>query len=79
MALRALPRCWIHLAGVSGGAKIYLGSSIIIKIYPTLSLVIGGRDGMDCRRCIWMTCSIYITRQSVRSLLGGFGGQKFLY
>ena len=27
--------------------KMYSGSSIIIKIYPALSLAIGGRDGMD--------------------------------
>ena len=33
--------------GVSGEEKIYLRSRIIMKIYPTLSLVIGGRDGMD--------------------------------
>jgi hypothetical protein len=26
---------------------MYLGSRIIIKIYPALSLVIGGRDGVD--------------------------------
>ena len=58
MAIRALPRCWVHLAGVLGREKKYLGSSIIIKIYPALSLVIGGRDGMDCRRRLWMTCSI---------------------
>ena len=33
--------------GVSGEENIYLRSSIIMKIYPTLSLVIGGWDGMD--------------------------------
>jgi hypothetical protein len=64
MALWALPRCWAHLAGVLGGEKIYLGSSIIMNIYPALSLVIGGRDRMDCSRRIWMTCSIYRTRFS---------------
>ena len=30
-----------------GGEKLYSGSTIIIKIYPALSLAIGGRDGMD--------------------------------
>ena len=45
--LGALTCCWVQLAGVSGGEKTYLGSIIIIKIYPGLSLVIGGRDGMD--------------------------------
>ena len=45
--LGALIHCWVHLAGVSGGEKTYSGSSIITKIYPTLSLAIGGRDGMD--------------------------------
>ena len=55
---RALPRCWAHLAGVSGGEKMHSWSIIIIKIYPALSIVIGGRDGMDCSRRLWMTCSI---------------------
>ena len=45
--LGALIHCWVHLVGVSGGEKTYLGSSIFIKIYPTLSLAIGERDGMD--------------------------------
>ena len=68
MALRALPRCWAHLAGVSGGEKTYLGSIIITIIYPAVSLVIGGRDGMDCSRRLWMTCSINRTRH--QSVLG---------
>ena len=38
---------WVHLAGVLGEEKIYLRSSIIMKIYPALSLIIGGRDGID--------------------------------
>ena len=45
--LGALIHYWVHLAGVSAGEKIYLGSSIIIKIYRALSLAIGGQDGMD--------------------------------
>ena len=49
----------MHLAGVSGGEKIYLGSSIIIIIYPTLSLIIGGQDGMDGGGAHWMTHSNY--------------------
>jgi hypothetical protein len=57
MPLGVLTRRWIHLAGVSGGGKIQLGSSIVMKIYPALSLIIGGRDGMDCRRRLWMTRS----------------------
>ena len=55
MPLRALPHCWVQLAGVLGGEKIHLGSSIIINVYPTLSLAIGGRDGMDGGRGHWMT------------------------
>ena len=35
-----------------------------MNIYPALSLVIGGRDRMDCSRRIWMTCSIYRTQFS---------------
>ena len=82
MALQALPHCWAHLAGVSGGEKTYLGSIIITIIYPAVSLVIGGRDGMDGRRRIWMTCSIYRTRhQSLRLgiifVVGDVGGVFF--
>ena len=54
MALRALPRCWVQLAGVSGGEKTYSRSSIIIKIYPALSPAIGGQDGMDGGGGYWM-------------------------
>ena len=61
MALRVLPRCWVHLAGVSGGEKIHLGSSILMKIYPVLSLAIGGRDGVDGSGGHWMTHSNYRT------------------
>jgi hypothetical protein len=60
--LGALICCWAQLAGVSGGEKTYSGSRIIIKIYPALSLAIGGRDGMDGGRGHWMTCSNYRTR-----------------
>ena len=45
--LGALIYCWVHLAGVSGGEKTYSGSSIIIIIYPALSLAIGGQDRID--------------------------------
>ena len=45
--LGALTRYWVQLVGVSGGEKLDSGSSIIIKIYPALSLAIGGQDGMD--------------------------------
>ena len=60
--LGALIHGWVQLAGVSGGEKTYSGSSKIIKIYPALSLAIGGRDGMDCSGGHWMTCSNYRTR-----------------
>jgi hypothetical protein len=60
--LGALIHCWVQLAGVSGGEKTYLGSSIIIKIYPALSLAIGGRDRMDGGGGHWMTHSNYRTR-----------------
>jgi hypothetical protein len=58
----ALICCWVQLAGVSGGEKTYAGSIIIIIIYPALSLVIGGRDGMDGGGGHWMTRSNYRTR-----------------
>jgi hypothetical protein len=60
--LGVLIHCWVHLAGVSGREKTYSGSSIIIKIYPALSLAIGGRDGMDGGGGHWMTHSNYRTR-----------------
>ena len=59
--LGALIHCWVHLAGVSGGEKTYLGSSIFIKVYPALSLAIGERDGMDGGGGHWMMRSNYRT------------------
>ena len=47
LMLGALIHCWVQLAGGSGGEKTYSGSSIIIIIYPSLSLAIGGWDGVD--------------------------------
>ena len=48
---------------------MHLWSIIIIKIYPALSVVIGGRDGMDCGRRVWMTCSI--NKSSITALEDG--------
>jgi hypothetical protein len=69
--LGALIHCWVHLAGGSGGEKTYSGSSILIKIYPALSLAIGGRDSMDGGGGHWMTRSNYRTRYQ-SWLLGRF-------
>ena len=55
LMLRALIHCWVHLAGVSGGEKMYSGSRIIIKIYPALSLAIAGWGGVDGGGRHWMT------------------------
>ena len=67
MALRVLPHCWAHLAGFSGGVKLFLAPIVIIKIYPALSTAIGGQDGMDCRRRLRMMHSINrICHQSQR-------------
>ena len=52
--LGVLIHYWVHLAGVLGRAKIHLGSSIIINVYPALSLAIGGQDGMDGGGGYWM-------------------------
>ena len=41
--------------GVLGGGKTHSGSCMIIKIYPALSLAIGGWDGMDGSGGHWMT------------------------
>ena len=69
--LWALIHCWVQWAGVLGGENLYSGSSTIIKIYPGLSLAIGGRDGMDGSGGHWMTHSNYRTRHE-SWLLGRF-------
>ena len=69
MALRALPRCWAHLAGVSGREKMYSGSIILLKHYCAIYLAIGGRDRMDCSGAHWMTCPINRTRHQSRRLV----------
>jgi hypothetical protein len=75
--LGVLIHCWVLLVGVSGGGKMYSGSSIIIKIYPALSLAIGGRDGMDGGGGHWMTCSINSTPHPswLSGLLGALRGR----
>jgi len=55
LMLGVLIHCWVHLVGVSGGGKMYSGSRIIIKIYPTLSLAIAGQGRVDGSRALWMT------------------------
>jgi hypothetical protein len=65
--------------GVSGREKTYLGSCIIINIYPAFSATIRGQDRVDGGRALWMTSSNYRTyHQSwllgTSSLLGAFGG-----
>ena len=50
MAIQVLPRCWAHLAGVSGGEKLYSAFILIINIYPALSTAVGGWEGMDWKR-----------------------------
>ena len=57
--LGALICCWVQLAGDLGGEKTYLGSIIVIKIYPALSLAIERRDRMDGSGVHWMTHSNY--------------------
>ena len=61
LMLGVLIHCWVQLAGVSGGEKTYSGSSIIIIIYPALSLAIGRRDRVDGSRGHWMMHSNYRT------------------
>jgi len=65
LMLRALIHCWAHLAGVSGGGKMYSGSRIIIKIYPALSLAIVGWGRVDGGRRHWMTHSNYRTHHQL--------------
>ena len=59
--LGVLIHCWVHLAGVLGRENTYLGSTIIMKIYPALSLAIGGQEGMDGSGGHWMMHSNYRT------------------
>ena len=51
--------------------KLDSESIIIIRNYPALSTAIGGRDGMDGSRWLWMTHSNYRTRHE-SWLLGRF-------
>ena len=44
------PLCWAQLAAVLGGVKLYYGSTILIKNYPTPSAAIGGWDGVDAKQ-----------------------------
>ena len=44
------PLCWSQLVVVSGGIKLYYGSSILIKIHPALSAATGGWDGVDAKQ-----------------------------
>ena len=69
MSLQALPHCWARLAGFSGGVTLFSVSIVIIKIYPALSAAIGGWDGMDCSRRLWMMCSIIRTHHQSRRLV----------
>ena len=56
------PRRWARLAGVMDRKNIYSGSTILIKIYPALSPIIRGWDGVDVSRCIWMRLIDHINR-----------------
>src|SRR6266567_7396401 len=49
------PRCWSHLAGVLSGVIIYSRSTVIIKIYPAISVAIWGRGGVDGTGYIWIS------------------------
>jgi hypothetical protein len=84
MALQVLPRCWVHLAGVSDGVKLDSESIIIIINYPVIFAAVGGREGMDCSRRVWMTCSINrIPHQSwhlrIIFVVGLFFSWKYIY
>ena len=59
--LGVLIHCGVQLVGVLGREKTYSGSRIIIIIYPTLSLAIGGQDRMDGGGGHWMMNSNYRT------------------
>ena len=47
MAQQALPCCWVHFVGVSGGIKTYIGSIMLIKTHPTIYLAIEGGERVD--------------------------------
>ena len=79
MPLGPLTRCWVQLEGVPGVENIYTGCIILIKNYSALSVVIGGREGVDGVRGHWMTCPINRTLHqlwacsSLGLLLGSLG------
>ena len=81
MPLEALTRCWARSAGISGGEIIYTGCTVLIKIYSALSVVIGGRDGVDGGGVHWMTHAIYKIYHLSRGLAfgGGFGWGKSIF
>ena len=54
------PHCWAHLVGVLDRKNIYLGSTVLIKIYPALSPTIRGQDGVDVSRCSWMRLGTFL-------------------
>ena len=47
-------RCFGHLAGISGGEKIYLGFIVITINYAALCAAIGGQDGVDGTRGLYV-------------------------
>jgi hypothetical protein len=64
--------CWAHLAGFRAGKKI-LWVSDSNKIYSMVSVPIGGRDGVDCSKSFWMTCSIYKASHPNAAEIDGYG------
>ena len=53
--MMGMPHCWAHLACISGGEILYLGSSILIVNFPAFTAAIWGWDWMDADNVFWMT------------------------
>ena len=58
--------CWGHLAGISGGEKIYLGIIVITINFAALCAAIGGQDGVDGNGGHWMSFSINRIHQYIQ-------------
>jgi len=60
---------WAHLWVVVVRVKMYLELITLIKTYSTFYMAIGGWEGVDGARWVWMMCSINRTNH----LLGAWG------
>jgi len=72
---------WVHLWVVLVRVKAYLWLITLIKTYSTSYMAIGGQEGMDAGRWVWMTCFINRTPHQLGTwgvgFVAGFTGLGF--